>query len=130
MSGMTWKSTSSCSWEYLVCVRGLGFKSYVCYFFCDIKLVLFLCILNVWWIFMIIELYWLVWNMNWVNWLGIELVCTWVWVQILEDLNETLFLPFFLVWFEVEGLRETLAETTVKGSWKNKAISELEWSLP
>ena len=34
---MTWKSTSSSGWEYLVCVRGLGFESYVCYFFCVIK---------------------------------------------------------------------------------------------
>jgi len=73
------------------------------------------------WIFIIIELYWLVWNMSWLHWLGIELVCVGVWVQILEDPNETLFLPF-LVWFEVEGLRETLAETAVKGSWKNKTI--------
>jgi len=28
--GMTWKSTSSNGWEYFICVRGLGFKSYEC----------------------------------------------------------------------------------------------------
>jgi len=27
-----------------------------------------------------------------VEWLGSGLVCAWVWVQTLEDLNETLFL--------------------------------------
>jgi len=27
--------------------------------------------------------------MNWLHWLGIELVCAWVWVQTLEDPNET-----------------------------------------
>jgi len=27
---MTWKSTNSSGWEYFDCVRGLGFKSYVC----------------------------------------------------------------------------------------------------
>jgi len=30
MVGMTWKSTNSSGWEYLVCVGGLGFESYVC----------------------------------------------------------------------------------------------------
>ena len=31
-----------------------------------------------------------------VEWFGIGLVCTWVWVQTLEDPNETLFLPFLV----------------------------------
>jgi len=34
--------------------------------------------------------------MSWLHWLGIELVCVGVWVQILEDPNETLFLPFLV----------------------------------
>jgi len=32
MSGMTWKSASSCGGEYFDCVWGLGFESYVCHF--------------------------------------------------------------------------------------------------
>jgi len=32
-----------------------------------------------------------------VEWFGIGLVCAWVWVQTLEDPNETLFLPFLVL---------------------------------
>jgi len=43
-----------------------------------------------------------------------------------------LYFCHFWFLFEVEGLRKkkTLAEVSVKGSWKSKPISELEWSLP
>ena len=52
----------------------LGSSPIYAIFMC-IKLVLFLCILNMLWSFIIIELYWLVWNMNLVEWFGIE----WQW---------------------------------------------------
>jgi len=40
------------------------------------------------------------------------------------------FFCHFWICLEVEGLRKNLAEISVKGSWKNKSISELEWPLP
>jgi len=69
--------------------------------------------------------------MNWLHWLGIELACAWVWVQTLEDTNETLILSFLVfIWSWRVKKKKTLAEVLVKGSWKSKPISELEWSLP
>jgi len=41
-----------------------------------------------------------------VEWLGIELVCAWLWVQTLEGPNETLFFWLFWSCLEFEGLKE------------------------
>ena len=86
MVGMTWKSTSSCGWEYFGYVRGLGFESYVCYFCVIVLLFQSMQTCSVWydaWI-MIVSM-----KHDWLNWL-----CTWVvtkgsWVQTLEILNGT-----------------------------------------
>jgi len=84
--------------------------------------------------------------MNWLHWLGIELACAWMWVETLGDPKETSFFCHFWSSFEVERLRKSLAEVSVRGSWKasqlvslnghfspgkleSKPISELEWSF-
>ena len=52
-----WNSTSSNGWEYLVCVRGLGFESYVC----QLCVVILLFIFNNMYEYVIgnVNLYWL-----------------------------------------------------------------------
>ena len=67
---VTWKSTSSCGWEYFDCVRGLGFESYVCYL-CVVWVILIL----IWMIMLgdniIIELEEL--TQMWLGWIGCAL---------------------------------------------------------
>jgi len=92
---MTWKSTSSNGWEYFIVWKDLGSS----------PMLLFYIYIN-----HVVECYnhWIIlvsMKSGLVEWFGIGLVCAWVWVQTLEDPNETLFLPFLvLIWsWRVKG---------------------------
>ena len=114
MISMTWKSTSSSGWEYLVCVRGLGFKSYAWYFF-----LCYYYYFNLWkhvllwydaWIVMVSMKH------DWLKWL-----CTWAvtkgsWVQTLEVLNGN-YACFYFANGDFRGKWERLTEAmgTAKG---------------
>jgi len=65
----------------------------------------------------IIELYELSQNMNWLNWLCIDLTLEWLWVQTLAEPNYTFFLLNLLL-AKVRRARNQPHEGSLWG-WKN-----------